>query len=152
MVSSALHLQYRAGCSTLEAVISGFYDSIGLYRKPTKAQIDEALEWLEIIHLSEYRNTPFRQLDYAQQRLALLARALIKHPRLLILDEPYQGLDYLGRMLFKNTVSYLVSKQLCQVLYVSHYDEDKILGIDNVLSFHFDGGLQCYRAKIHTVA
>ncbi|CAM4403885.1 ATP-binding cassette domain-containing protein [Vibrio agarivorans] len=152
MVSSALHLQYRAGCSTLEAVISGFYDSIGLYRKPTKAQIDEALEWLEILHLSEYRNTPFRQLDYAQQRLALLARALIKHPRLLILDEPYQGLDYLGRMLFKNTVSYLVSKQLCQVLYVSHYDEDKILGIDNVLSFHFDEGLQCYRAKINTVA
>ncbi|MDR9830931.1 ATP-binding cassette domain-containing protein [Vibrio sp. FNV 38] len=149
-VSSSLHLQYRANCTALEAIISGFYDSIGLYQHPDKTQVESANEWLAILHLSDYRNTPFRQLDYAQQRLILLARALIKQPQLLILDEPYQGLDYLGRLLFKNTVAYLVEQQLCQILFVSHYEEDKISGIDNVLSFIFDDALQCYQVQIFT--
>ncbi|QIA63400.1 ATP-binding cassette domain-containing protein [Vibrio astriarenae] len=148
MVSSSLHLQYRVSCSTLQAVISGYYDSIGLYSQPTKEQIKSANEWLDILHLSEHSNTPFRQLDYAQQRLVLLARALIKQPKLLILDEPYQGLDYLGRTLFMNAVQYLVKNSLCQVLYVSHYDEDKIEGINNILSFSFNETLKCYQATI----
>ncbi|MGL6313922.1 ATP-binding cassette domain-containing protein [Vibrio sp. WXL103] len=148
LVSSALHLQYRASCTALEAVISGFYDSIGLYTQPTKQQRQAAQEWLAILHLSDCQNQPFRQLEYAQQRLILLARALIKQPKLLILDEPYQGLDYLGRLLFNQTIRYIVEHQLSQVLYVSHYEQDNIPGINHRLTFVYNHEQGCYQAQL----
>ncbi len=55
MVSSALHLQYRVNCSALEVILSGFYDSIGLYNQPTRKEMDIANEWLDILHMSQYK-------------------------------------------------------------------------------------------------
>jgi len=95
MVSSALHLQYRVNCCALDVILSGFYDSIGLYQKATTAEQEIAKEWLEILHMENFSKISFRELEYAQQRLLLIARAIVKQPTLLILDEPYQGLDYL---------------------------------------------------------
>ena len=135
MVSSALHLQYRVGCSALKVILSGFYDSIGLYQKPSKREQEIAQEWLEILHMTELGNTSFRKLAYGQQRLLLIARALVKQPTLLILDEPYQGLDYLGRRLIKNTLELIARENLCQLLYVSHYQDDSLESIQNFLDF-----------------
>ena len=135
MVSSALHLQYRVGCSALKVILSGFYDSIGLYQKPSKREQEIAKEWLEILHMTELGNTSFRKLEYGQQRLLLIARALVKQPTLLILDEPYQGLDYLGRRLIKNTLELIARENLSQLLYVSHYQEDSLESIRNFLDF-----------------
>ncbi len=146
MVSSALHLQYRANCSALEVILSGFYDSIGLYQQPTRKEMDVAREWLEILHMSQYQKTSFRQLEYGQQRLLLIARAIVKQPTLLILDEPYQGLDFLGRRLVKKTLELIARENLSQLLYVSHYQEDRLEAIHNDLEFVFDNEQQCYRA------
>ncbi len=148
MVSSALHLQYRVNCSALEVILSGFYDSIGLYHQPTRKEQDIAKEWLEILHMSQYQKTSFRQLEYGQQRLLLIARAIVKQPTLLILDEPYQGLDFLGRRLVKNTLELIARENLSQLLYVSHYQEDRLEAIKNDLEFVFDDEVQCYRAQI----
>ncbi|WP_159739198.1 molybdate ABC transporter ATP-binding protein ModF [Vibrio atypicus] len=150
MVSSALHLQYRVSCSALEVILSGFYDSIGLYQQPTKKEIQLAQEWLAILHMSEYAKTSFRELEYGQQRLLLIARAIVKQPALLILDEPYQGLDYLGRRLVKNTLELIARENLSQLLYVSHYQQDKLASIGNELEFVFDESLGCYQAKLTT--
>ncbi|CAE6938791.1 ATPase component photorepair protein PhrA [Vibrio sp. B1FLJ16] len=147
MVSSALHLQYRVNCSALEVILSGFYDSIGLYHQPTRREMDVAREWLEILHMSQYQKTSFRQLEYGQQRLLLIARAIVKQPTLLILDEPYQGLDFLGRRLVKNTLELIARENLSQLLYVSHYQEDRLEAIQNDLEFVFDDEQQCYRAQ-----
>ncbi len=148
MVSSALHLQYRVNCSALEVILSGFYDSIGLYHQPTRKEMDIAREWLEILHMSQYQKTSFKQLEYGQQRLLLIARAIVKQPTLLILDEPYQGLDFLGRRLVKNTLELIARENLSQLLYVSHYQEDKLEAIKNELEFTFDSGVQCYKAQV----
>lgn len=148
MVSSALHLQYRVNCSALEVILSGFYDSIGLYHQPTQKEISIAKQWLEILHMSQYQKTAFRQLEYGQQRLLLIARAIVKQPTLLILDEPYQGLDFLGRRLVKNTLELIARENLSQLLYVSHYQEDRLESIKNELEFVFDNQLQCYRALV----
>tara|TARA_Y100001956_G_scaffold16659_1_gene16166 strand:+ start:89 stop:1546 length:1458 start_codon:yes stop_codon:yes gene_type:complete len=150
MVSSALHLQYRVSCSALEVILSGFYDSIGLYQQPTKKEIQLAAEWLEILHMSDYAKTSFRALEYGQQRLLLIARAIVKQPALLILDEPYQGLDYLGRRLVKNTLELIAKENLSQLLYVSHYQQDKLASIGNELEFVFDPTLNCYQAELTT--
>ncbi|WP_199455004.1 molybdate ABC transporter ATP-binding protein ModF [Vibrio owensii] len=148
MVSSALHLQYRVNCSALEVILSGFYDSIGLYSQPSKKEINIAKEWLTILHMEQYEKTSFKQLEYGQQRLLLIARAIVKQPTLLILDEPYQGLDYLGRVLVKNTLELIAKENLSQLLYVSHYQEDGLDSIQNYLEFKFDDQTQCYKGYI----
>lgn len=150
MVSSALHLQYRVSCKALEVILSGFYDSIGLYQQPSKKEIQVAKEWLEILHMSQYANTSFRELEYGQQRLLLIARAIVKQPALLILDEPYQGLDYLGRRLVKNTLELIAKENLSQLLYVSHYQNDKLESISNEVEFVFEQVENCYKAKVST--
>ncbi|ELA7918691.1 molybdate ABC transporter ATP-binding protein ModF [Vibrio alginolyticus] len=149
MVSSALHLQYRVNCSALEVILSGFYDSIGLYNQPTRKEMNIANEWLDILHMSQYKKTSFKQLEYGQQRLLLIARAIVKQPTLLILDEPYQGLDFLGRRLVKNTLELIARENLSQLLYVSHYQEDRLDSIKNELEFVFDENAQCYRANVY---
>jgi len=148
MVSSALHLQYRVSCKAIEVILSGFYDSIGLYQQPSKKEVLVAREWLEILHMSEYANTSFRQLEYGQQRLLLIARAIVKQPALLILDEPYQGLDYLGRRLVKNTLELIAQENLSQLLYVSHYQKDKLESIRNEVEFIYDDSVSCYKPHV----
>ncbi|MGF1702121.1 molybdate ABC transporter ATP-binding protein ModF [Photobacterium makurazakiensis] len=135
MVSSALHLQYRVSCSALDVVLSGFYDSIGLYQQPSQNEINQAREWLAIFHMSDLASVSFRQLEYGQQRLLLIARALIKQPLLLILDEPYQGLDFLSRRLVYNALEMVAKENLSQLLYVSHHQEDALPSITNFVEF-----------------
>lgn len=148
MVSSSLHLQYRVNCSALDVIISGFYDSIGVYQKATAEEITIAQEWLAMLHMSEYAKTTFKQLEYGQQRLLLVARAIVKQPTLLILDEPYQGLDYLGRRLIKNALELIAKENLSQLLYVSHYQADSLNSINNFVEFVFDEESQGYKTKI----
>lgn len=148
MVSSALHLQYRVNCTALEVVLSGFYDSIGLYKQATKQQIAIAKEWLALLHMSTLSNTSFKQLAYAQQRLLLIARALVKQPALLILDEPYQGLDHLGRRLVMNTLEMIAKENLSQLLYVSHYQEDALQHIHHFVDFIGDDKGEGYQIRI----
>ncbi|TFH90887.1 molybdate ABC transporter ATP-binding protein ModF [Vibrio ouci] len=148
MVSSALHLQYRVSCKAIDVILSGFYDSIGLYQQPSKKEIIVAREWLEILHMSQHANTSFRQLEYGQQRLLLIARAIVKQPAILILDEPYQGLDYLGRRLVKNTLELIAKENLSQLLYVSHYQKDKLDSIKNEVEFIYNDDVQCYKPQV----
>ncbi|CCN47171.1 putative molybdenum transport ATP-binding protein ModF [Vibrio nigripulchritudo MADA3029] len=148
MVSSALHLQYRVSCKAIEVVLSGFYDSIGLYEAPSKTQVQMAQEWLAIFHMSDIANHPFRELEYGQQRLLLIARALIKRPALLILDEPYQGLDFLGRRLVMNSLELIAKHNLSQLLFVSHYEEDAIESIHHFVDFVPSEDGESYVVKI----
>ncbi|WP_413699983.1 molybdate ABC transporter ATP-binding protein ModF [Psychromonas sp. KJ10-10] len=148
MVSSALHLQYRVNCTALDVIVSGFYDSIGLYQQPTLEEQNIAKEWLDILHMSQFSKTTFKQLEYCQQRLLLIARAIVKQPTLLILDEPYQGLDYLGRRLVKSALELIAKENLSQLLYVSHYQSDQLESIHNYLNFITNDEGDAYKAEL----
>lgn len=134
-VSPSFHLSYRVSCSVLNVILSGYFDSIGLYEKPGDEKIMLAKEWLKILGLETVANIPFSSLSFGQQRLLLIARALVKHPPLLILDEPLQGLDSISRLLVKKFVEYLMKENSTQVLFVSHHVEDAPNGITNRLEF-----------------
>lgn len=132
-ISNALHMDYRVSISALNTIISGFYDSIGLYQKPSNSQITIAKQWLALIGLSDKQNTSFTQLSYGDQRLLLIVRAMVKHPTLLILDEPCLGLDEANRQRVLLLIEKVCAANTSTVIYVNHHAADKVKGIENYL-------------------
>lgn len=124
IVSSDLHRNYNVPGTTLHCIISGLFDSIGLYRPYSPSQEQQAMTWLMRLNMYDEANTPFRQLAYARQRLVLIARALIKTPRMLILDEPTQGLDESNRKAVLDFLADVAQEDLCTILYVSHREDE----------------------------
>ncbi len=133
LLSTAFQQNYRVGVTAKLAVISGLFDSIGVYGQYTPKQQEIALQWLQILHLEQHRDTPLRNLSYGEQRLILLARAMVKQPRLLILDEPCQGLDDINRQMVLKLVDYLAATGPTQLLYVTHHGEDRLACITHHL-------------------
>lgn len=124
IVTPALHRDHRVPGSTLHIVLSGFFDTIGLYDRVEQSQIQHARTWIELVGLNGRDDVPFKQLSYGEQRLALLARALVKQPLLLILDEPTQGLDDINRARVRYFLEHLASQQLTTVLMASHRQDE----------------------------
>ncbi len=133
-VSSALQWDYRVSASAKTVIISGFFDSIGVYQQYSDIQEKIALEWLALLGMEDKADEPFRQLSYGDQRLLLIARAMVKHPQLLILDEPCQGLDELNRQLVLALIAKVCEQSETTVLYVNHHQEDRVAGIDHQLA------------------
>lgn len=133
-VSTALQWEYRVGTSVRNVIISGFYDSIGLYTKCTDRQRAIADQWLALLGMTDRADQPFNKLSYGDQRLLLIARAMVKHPPLLILDEPCLGLDDMNRQLVLALIEKICAGSETAVLYVNHHPEDKIKGIDQYLA------------------
>lgn len=135
LVSANLHLNYRVSSPTINVILSGFYDSIGLYKQCGDKERSVAMEWLNLIGLKDKAHTSFKQLSFGQQRLVLIARALVKKPSLLILDEPLQGLDPIARAMVKSYISYFMHHSKTSVLFVSHHKEDVPQGFNYEISF-----------------
>ena len=133
-VSTALQWEYRVGTSLRNVIISGFYDSIGLYSKSTDRQKQIANEWLALLGMQKRGDQPFNKLSYGDQRLLLIARAMVKHPPLLILDEPCLGLDDINRQLVLALIEKICAAKETSVIYVNHHAQDRIHGIDNYLA------------------
>ena len=133
-VSTALQWEYTVGTSLRNVIISGFYDSIGLYSKATDDQRSIANEWLDILGLTSKADDTFTSQSYGDQRLLLIARSMVKHPPLLILDEPCLGLDNMNRQRVLALIELICERSSSTVLYVNHHAEDKIAGINNYLA------------------
>ncbi|MDV7186396.1 ATP-binding cassette domain-containing protein [Lutibacter sp. TH_r2] len=106
--------------ATLHMILSGFYDSIGLYVKPLEVHIKLANEWLDLIQMSAFAKKTFASLSYVQQRMVLIARAMVKHPPLLILDEPTSGLNKENARLIVALINKIAKETKTTIIYVSH--------------------------------
>lgn len=104
-------------------IISGLHDSIGLYVIPTDTEKRLAHEWLKLLGLYDKRANHFRDLSAGEKRLIMMARAMIKHPPLLILDEPTAGLDDPSAALFVDLVNKIASESDTAIIFVSHRKE-----------------------------
>lgn len=101
-------------------VLSGFYDSIGLYENPTGHQIFEADKWLDLVGLKEKKQMYFVRLSPEMQRIVLIIRAMVKHPPLLILDEPTNELDDYATSMLTAFINKIHQETDTAILYVSH--------------------------------
>jgi len=118
----AMILQFTRDDTVENMIISGLMDSVGLYSKPSDMQRNIANSWTTMLGPA-YRNKSFQSLSIGQQRMVMVARAMVKHPPLLILDEPTIELDDENSRLFINMVNAIAAEKKIAILYVSHRDE-----------------------------
>lgn len=121
--SPVMTMQFERQDSIEQMIISGFYDSVGLYIKPSDRQVQIAREWLLLMGFYKDKNQPFRLYPAGHQRIILIARAMVKHPPLLILDEPTAGLDDEMAALFVSLINKIANETNSAIVYVSHRDE-----------------------------
>ncbi|HVZ57196.1 MAG TPA: ATP-binding cassette domain-containing protein [Chitinophagaceae bacterium] len=124
LVSPELHQFFDRQATCYQVVGSGLFDTIGLFRplRPDQERLVDT--WLETLQLTASRNRPLYQLPLSRQRLALLARALVKQPPLLILDEPSQGMDPLQTRSLRSLIDQICERFAVTLLFVSHYPKD----------------------------
>jgi molybdate transport system ATP-binding protein len=106
-----------------EMILSGFKDSIGLYTQPTDLERRTAFDWLQWLGLAHKAKQLFRLLSSGEQRMALIARAMVKHPPLLLLDEPLMGLDEANAQKVIALINRLAAESRSALVYVSHQQE-----------------------------
>ncbi len=120
-ISPELHLYFEPDATCFETVASGLFDTIGLFRKLRPDQVALTETWLKVLGLEALRDRLLKNCSAGQQRLLLLARACIKQPPLLVLDEPCQGLDDAQTAAFNRLIDHLYERQTISLIYVSHY-------------------------------
>ena len=122
-ISPEMHLYYLKNVRSIDVVGSGFFDTIGLYRKCDSRQEAIALEWMKLFGIERIKEVSFLQISSGEQRLALLARLFVKNPELLILDEPLHGLDASNKRLVKRVIEEFCTKDK-SLVYVTHYEHE----------------------------
>lgn len=141
VVSNQVQAKYVRGWTAQEVVVSGFYHSVGLYRNAGASERNAALAWLQALQLDGLAGQGFSTLSYGQQRLVLVARAMVTRPPILVLDEPCTGLDDYNRDRLLQLVEFIAASSSTQILYVSHLADEIPSCINRVLEFqpHRDG-------------
>ncbi|HYP87128.1 MAG TPA: ATP-binding cassette domain-containing protein, partial [Polyangiaceae bacterium] len=125
LVSGRLHRDYRVGGSVESVLLSGLYDSIGIYQKPEPSHLARARAWLDWLELGIAPSAAFNELSFGQQRFVLIARAAIKVPPLVVMDEPTLGLDADNRSRALELVESLCTQQKSTLLMVTHRADER---------------------------
>ena len=126
-VSDSLKPQIELTETAAEVMLSGLYGSTNLYNKPTNADIDKVVEMLHFLGCYEYRNRGFETLSQGEKQRVLIGRALMSDPRLLVLDEPTGGLDFIAREQLLEVVEKVAKREDGpSIIYVTHHAEEII--------------------------
>ncbi len=139
-VDARMQFAVPQGSSVMDVVLSGHFDSIGLHDRPTDRQRDRARIWLDALDLASLGSIEFHTLSFGLQRLVLLARAMVKAPRILLLDEATLSLDTGHRRLLLDAIDHVIRSSPCQLLFVSHTAGEVPACINQKLSFEPDPG------------
>ena len=123
-VSPEMHLYFMEDIPLLRIVASGFFDSIGVFRKCTPEQETIAMEWIKCFGIEDIAHRSFLSLSSGEQRLALLARAFVKDPDLIILDEPLHGLDVANKERASKIIESFCERKGKTLVYVTHYTHE----------------------------
>ena len=132
-ISPEMHRSYKQNIPALQIVASGLKDSVGLYARPDETEKAQCRKWLGTLGAGHLAERPFMEISSGEQRLVLLARAFVKEPSLLILDEPLHGLDDVNRQMVKDLVDDYCRDPEKTLIYVTHYQEELPRCIDHGL-------------------
>ncbi|NGM90602.1 ATP-binding cassette domain-containing protein, partial [Parapusillimonas sp. SGNA-6] len=121
MISPEMHWYFDQNATVWHTIASGFYDSIGWFIDVKFQEKKQIIELLEFFDLIKHKDELLHTLPLGKQRLAMLARTIIKNPPLLVLDEPCQGLDSEQTKYFNDVVDELAQHGKT-LIYVGHYE------------------------------
>ena len=130
--STAMMDLFQKNHTVEQMILSGFFDSIGLYIQPSTLQIKLMHEWLDFLNMNHLKKTVFINLSVGQQRAIMIIRAVLKNPPLLILDEPTEGLDDENVVLVTQLIAHLAKETNIAIIFVSHRIE-AILAPNSIL-------------------
>lgn len=130
-VSPEMQLYFKSADPVIEIVVQGKRNSLNRYRPSKPEEREEAKNWLKVLGISHLSDAFFSELSSGEQRLVLLARAFIKEPDLLILDEPFHGLDSLRKKRVKEIINTLIEKNKSALIFVTHYENEIPECVDN---------------------
>jgi len=133
-LSPELHLFFDQGSTCFETVSSGLFDTIGLFRKLSDDDVQQVYDWIEFIGLTKLCGKNLYQLSTGEQRMVLLARAFVKNPSMLILDEPCQGIDHERQSMLLQLINEVCLAGNKTLVFVTHYHNDKPGCIDRFLN------------------
>ncbi len=134
LVSPELQIRYRLPLAVQDVILSGFFDSVGLYHHATASQVRAANDWATLLDIASLTGRPFDSLSFGERRMVFLARAMVKSPELLVLDEPCQGLDPGNRSRIMDLVNRIAESGETTILFVTHHPDELPACIDRTLS------------------
>jgi molybdate transport system ATP-binding protein len=123
-VSPEMQLYFKSGASVLGIVIEGMRNSLNRYRRPSEEETALATKWLELLGIDHLAERRFNELSSGEQRLTLVARAMIRQPALLVLDEPLHGLDASHKRRILDIADTLHRRNNSSLIFVTHYDNE----------------------------
>ncbi len=123
LVSDLQQATYAYDLTGEEFVLSGFDNSIGLYREIEEGERHMAQKSLALLDVEFLAQRSIRKCSTGEMRRLMLARAFIGEPDILLLDEPFSALDSTARAHVHNILLELIQKGI-QIVYVSHHQED----------------------------
>ena len=123
-VSPEMHRSYQRNLPAIQVVASGLKDTVGLYFRPNEQEREQCRQVMRLFAIGDLEQRSFLTLSGGEQRLVLLARAFVKSPDLLILDEPMHGLDDHNSEMVKAIINDYCSKPENTLIMVSHYEEE----------------------------
>lgn len=135
-VSPELGRYFPSNQTCKKVVLSGLFDTMGLFKKADVSQEALADAWLKAFQLLHIADLNFHRISLEEQRFCLLARAMIKGPRLLVLDEASQGMDEGQRIRFRQIISHFCEETGMSLLFVSHYQEDVPACVNRILTLN----------------
>lgn len=133
LVSPELHKYFDRGTSVYQAIGSGFFETMGLFRALSSTQHKQVLQWISVLNLSASKDKLLSALPDSQQRWVLIARAMVKNPAILALDEPCQGLDAVQTAQFLKLVEEVHRHTGVTLLYITHYAGEVPASVNNIL-------------------
>jgi molybdate transport system ATP-binding protein len=134
LISADLQIRQHKNINAFDVVCSGFFDSNGLYKRCRPEELAIATEWTHFIGIDELAEHKFGRLSHGQRQLVLIARAMVKSPEILILDEPFQGLDIKNRRKILDIFEYIGSQTRTNLIYVPNQGEEALTCITHVLN------------------
>lgn len=121
-VSNRMFYAFEEEMTCLEVVCTGFTGFLGLPDGYTEEQATRAKKMLKFFKVDYLAERKFTVVSDGERRKIMLSRAIVNEPKLLILDEPCQGLDIASREIFLNDVNKLAEK--IPLIYVTHHLEE----------------------------
>ena len=145
LISNEFQVRYRQPISGYDVVLSGFFDSVGLFRLADADQRQRAREWIVRLRIEHLSDASFLHMSNGQRRMILITRAMVKSPDLLILDEPCQGLDTDNRERVLSLIDFIGSQTATNLIYTTHRSDEWPACMTHEMRLAKEGAWGCRR-------